>query len=84
MSVRDNVLVATVSGCDSITNIALGELKKSEPRAVIGSLDSASRIFHDKDLMSFTVPAILFEQMISYSEECFFDTSFWRALEKRM
>ena len=80
----DSVMVATVSGCASITKIALGEIKKSEPRAVIGSLDSASRIFHDKELISFTVPAKIFEKMISYPSECFFDTPFWRALEKRM
>ncbi|MCL2033124.1 MAG: DUF169 domain-containing protein [Oscillospiraceae bacterium] len=80
----DNVIAPLCSGCASIFRIPLGELKREKPRAVIGNVDSFSRVHFDNDRFFFTVSAKAFGEMLEDAHTCFFATSNWKSIKERL
>ena len=80
----DDVIAPVVSGCASVFRIPFGELKRDEPRAVIGNIDVFSRPHFAPDTFFFTVPGKDFEQMLEDAENSVLSAQIWKKLEKRM
>lgn len=80
----DNVIAPSSSGCSSIFRIPLSELKRENPRGVIGNIDIFSRPHFDADTFFFTVPYKSFRQMLANSDSCFFISHIWNGVKKRL
>jgi hypothetical protein len=62
----------------------LAESKKSQPRAIIGMLDISARPFLDADLLSFSLPVEMFNNMEANIPGSFLDKKEWLNLSKRI
>jgi uncharacterized protein (DUF169 family) len=72
------------AGCGSIVHYPYLEKDAQRPRAVIGMFDPSARPCVPKNTLSFAVPMIKFEKMISYMEESFLITDTWKTVQKRI
>lgn len=80
----DRVIVPISSGCAQLFRIPFGELKKENPKAVLGNTDFFSRPHLDKDLLAFTVPSQSFKEMCEDASECCFFSPAWNGVKKRL
>lgn len=80
----DNVLIPSVSGCQSIFLLPYAESRKKSPKAVIGMMDITVRPMLDTDKVTFTVPFAMFEQMERNTEGSFLGKSLWTRVEQKM
>lgn len=80
----DDVIVPVASGCAQIFRIAFGELKKENPKAVMGNIDFFSRPHLEKDILSLTVTRGTFEQMCEDVPESFLYAPAWNGVKKRL
>lgn len=80
----DNIIAPMCSGCASVFRIPLGELKRENPRAVIGSIDSFSRVHFDKNTFFFTIPAKSFHEMLDDADNSFLIASSWKGVKQRL
>jgi hypothetical protein len=72
------------AGCGSIVHYPFLEKDAERPRAVIGMFDVSARTCVPRDVLSFSVPMVKFEKMISYMDECFLITESWKKVQKRL
>ncbi len=70
------------AACQSIA-FALAEAERPCPRGVIGFFDISRRHQVDRDILSFTVPYALHQEMEAAVPDCFFSTEPWRNLRER-
>lgn len=80
----DNVIMPMVSGCSSLFRIPFGELKRENPRAVVGNVDVFSRPHFDKDTFLFIVPQEDFKNMLVDADESFLFAPIWDGIKKRL
>lgn len=80
----DTVILPAVSGCSMIFRIPFAELKSENPRGVVGNTDIFSRPHLSKDLLTFTVSANDFKNMIEDIEESFVNAKIWNGIKKRL
>jgi uncharacterized protein (DUF169 family) len=80
---RDTVIVPFGAGCQSIL-FGYAETIKEEPSAVIGFFDVTVRKLVDKDILSFTIPFKMFEEMETNVEKSFLVKEQWLELSKRI
>jgi hypothetical protein len=80
----DSTFTPFGAGCGSIIHYPYVEKDAEHPRAVIGLFDVSARKCITKDVLSFSVPMIKFEKMISYMDESFLITESWRKIQKRI
>jgi len=80
----DNIIAPMVSGCASIFRIPFGELKKDEPRGVIGNIDVFSRPHFAMDKFFFTIPGKCFETMITDADESILTSHIWKGIKSRI
>ena len=80
----DNVIAPMVSGCASIFRIPLGELKREEPRAVIGNIDVFSRPHFAPETLFFTVSGRDFSQMLTDAGDSVLASKIWEGVEERL
>ena len=80
----DNVIAPMTSGCASVFRIPFGELKRAEPRAVIGNIDVFSRPHFDKDMFFFTVSGKDFETMLADTDESVITAPIWKGVQSRL
>ncbi len=80
----DNVIIPFASGCQSACLLALNEVDKKYPRAVVGMLDISARPMIDADLVSFSVPYSMFKEMESNIAGSFLDRKDWQRVVKRL
>ena len=80
----DNVISPLCSGCASIFRIPLGELKRENPRGVIGNIDMVGRMFFDRNEFFFTIPMRAFREMLEDADNSFLFTSGWKGVKKRL
>ncbi len=72
------------AGCSSIVHYPYFESLEERPRAVIGMFDPSARPCVPANTLSFAVPLIKLEKMISYMEESFLITDTWETVKKRI
>lgn len=80
---RINVIVPFGAACQSIL-FAYQEAKKEVPQAVLGFFDITQRSRLEKDLLSFTVPYALYQEMEESASESFFRTEAWEKVAARL
>ncbi|MEG0295161.1 MAG: DUF169 domain-containing protein [Clostridium sp.] len=80
----DNVIMPMVSGCASVFRIPFDELKRDNPRAVVGNVDVFSRPHFEKDTFLFIVPHKDFKNMLSDADRSFLFAPIWNGVKKRL
>ena len=75
-----------VSSCQSIMQLPYQEINAEHPKAVVGSADlyarNETRKLIDADMLSFTVPWTLFQEMESNMEESILNRDMWRVFQQ--
>lgn len=72
------------AGCGTIVHYPYLEMKSDRPRAVIGMFDPSARPYVPGNVLTFALPMVKFEKMISYMEESFLITDTWKSVNKRI
>ena len=80
----DNVIIPYAAGCHTICLIPYHESKKNHPRAVVGITDISARPHIDPDLLSFTVPFKMFQEMEKDVPISFLKKNAWKKVAKRI
>jgi len=82
----DNVRIPFGAGCSCFGLYAFDEAGKDEPQAIIGLTDISARFYLGKplgrDILSFTVPMKMFEEMEANVEESFLTRFAWKTMTK--
>jgi hypothetical protein len=81
---NDNVTVPFGSGCSTIVRYPYLEGRRRNPRAVIGFTDVTARSYHPADIMTFSVPWKMYEEMDGNVVGSFLDKGVWGRLKKRI
>lgn len=80
----DNVRIPFAAGCASLALYPFHESEQPNPRAVIGLTDISARFYlrklPGKDILLFTVPWSLFEEMESNVSESFLTRFAWKSM----
>jgi hypothetical protein len=80
----DNVVIPWGAGCQTIGIFAYRETRAAHPRAVVGLTDLSARKYVAKrlghDIMTFTVPLALFDEMEANVHGSFLERETWQAL----
>ncbi len=79
----EHVVVRSGAGCHTLVLIPMREALRQPPRAVIGMFDISARKYLDPDLMAFTVPLAMFEEMEANVAGSFLDKESWREVRSR-
>ena len=82
---NDNVTIPFAAGCQSIGIIPYRECSSENPKTVIGLVDISARNNirqMGKDLMTFTVPFKMFNEMEGNIEGSFLQKESWKELNK--
>lgn len=83
---NDNVIFPFAAGCQSMGIYAFAEARSEQPKAVLGLNDLSARValkrLLKKDVMSFTVPYKLFEEMEASVPESFVHRHTWQQLRE--
>lgn len=79
---KESVIAPFGAGCQSIL-FGYEEAEKEEPSAIIGFFDITARKLVDRDILSFTVPFKMYQQMEGNVEKSFLRTDQWRELSQR-
>jgi hypothetical protein len=80
----DNVAARMGAGCHTICLIPLDESKKNPPRAVIGMFDITARPYVDADVLSFSMPFSMFQEMEANVVGSFLDHPDWKKVRARI
>lgn len=83
---NDNVIFPYAAGCQSMGIYAFAESEKQHPKAVLGLNDISARLalkrLLKKDVMSFSAPFKLFEEMETHLPDSFVYRHTWQQLRK--
>jgi len=83
----DNVRIPFGPGCACFGLYAFDEARKDEPKAIIGLTDISARYYLGKplgrEILSFTVPRNMFEEMESNAQESFLTRFAWKAMMEK-
>lgn len=80
----DNVVIPFAAGCHTVCLIPYAESKNDEPKAVVGITDITARPMVDPDILSFTVPFSMFEEMEANVPGSFLDKPDWTKVRARI
>jgi uncharacterized protein (DUF169 family) len=80
----DNVIAPFASGCQTTCLFPWSEATKEHPRAVIGMTDVSVRPRIDADLLSFSVPYVMFREMEDNVPGSFLDKHEWKKIAERI
>lgn len=81
---NQNVILPFGAGCASICMLPYHESKQENPRAVIGMIDVSARPYIDPDLLSFTVPFSMFQEMEADVPGSFLEKESWKKVRERI
>ena len=81
---NDNVLVPFGAGCHTLCLFPWHEASQERPKAVVGMTDISARPFIDPDLLSFSVPFSLFQEMEANVPDSFLDKPAWLKVAQRL
>ena len=79
----ENIIAPMVSGCASVFRIPFGELKKDEPRGIIGNIDVFSRPHFPADTLFFTIPGRDFETMLTDAGDSVLASPVWKEIKNK-
>lgn len=81
---NENVIIPYAAGCQTIGIYPYREAQSKNPRAVVGLTDISARVYIRKqlgrDLMSFSMPLALYEEMEQHVEGSFLEGHSWKTL----
>ncbi len=80
----DTIRVPFSSGCGAILTHPLKEGEKKDPQAILGLFDVSARPFVDPQILTFAMPAKLFQLLLENQEESFLITKSWEVVKKRI
>jgi len=80
----DSTIAPFGPGCGSIVYFPFIEKDSERPRAVLGLFDVSARPCVQEGILTFSVPIVKFEKMISYMDESFLITDSWKKVQKRL
>jgi len=80
---NNNVIAPMGAGCHTFGLFPYSEGEKENPRAVIGMFDISARPLVDKNVLSFSVPLGMFEEMESNVEGSFLEKEPWLKVKER-
>jgi hypothetical protein len=80
----DSTITPFAAGCGSLVYFPYIEKDSQRPRAVIGLFDVSARPCVQEGILSFSVPMVKFNKMISYMDESFLITNSWKKVQKRI
>jgi uncharacterized protein (DUF169 family) len=80
---RDSVVAPFGAGCQSIL-FGFAESERTPPRAVIGFTDISVRKHVDRDILSFTVPWTMFQEMENIVAGSFLEKDQWLEVAERL
>lgn len=81
---NDNVVIPFGAGCQTTCLIPWNEASQECPRAVVGMTDISARPVIDADLLSFSVPFVMFKEMENNVPGSFLDKHDWRKVAGRI
>lgn len=81
---HDSVIAPFAAGCQSTCLFPWSEANKEQPRAVIGMTDISVRPRIDADLLSFSVPYVMFKEMEDNVPGSFLDKHEWKKIAERI
>lgn len=79
----DNVIAPFGSACQQIGILTYKEASSQKPHAVIGLTDITIRKFFDKDILSFSVPYVMYQEMENNVEGSFLQKHEWQSILER-
>lgn len=83
---NENVIIPMAAGCQCIGIYPFREASREQPRAVVGLVDISARVYLKRqlkdDLMSFTVPFNMFQEMEANVPGSFLEGNTWNELIK--
>jgi uncharacterized protein (DUF169 family) len=82
---NENVIIPYAAGCQTIGIYPYSEAKSKKPRAVVGLTDLSARVYvskqlDDSNLMTFTAPFSLFEEMEQNVPGSFLERHTWQSI----
>lgn len=80
---NDRVIAPFASGCQGVCRLSLLENKKKRPRAIIGMTDISVRLYMEPDLLAFSMPYALYQEMEANAEGSFLDRHLWKKITAR-
>ncbi|CQR72273.1 hypothetical protein SOV_12400 [Sporomusa ovata DSM 2662] len=80
----DNVVIPFGAGCQTTCLIPWGEAGLEYPRAVVGMTDISARPVIDADLLSFSVPLVMFKEMEANVPGSFLEKPAWHKVAARI
>lgn len=79
-----SVIIPFGAGCHTVCLIPYNESGKEEPKAVVGVTDISARPMVDPDLLSFTVPFSMFQEMEANVPGSFLEKESWKKVRARI
>lgn len=80
----DNVFAPFAAGCQTVCLLPWLEASQERPRAVIGMTDISARLHIDANLLSFSVPYVMFKEMEDNIPGSFLDKHEWNKVAERI
>jgi uncharacterized protein (DUF169 family) len=80
----DSTITPFGPGCGSLVYFPYCEKDSVRPRAVIGMFDVSARPCVPSGILTFSVPMVKFQKMISYMDESFLITNSWKKVQNRI
>lgn len=80
----ENVIIPFGAGCHTVCLIPYAEARTDKPRAVVGVTDITARPMVDPDLLSFTVPFGMFQEMEANVSGSFLEKPDWKKVRARI
>lgn len=82
---NENVIIPYAAGCQTIGIYPYSEAKSKKPRAVVGLTDLSARVYvrkqlEESNLMTFTAPFSLFEEMEQNVSGSFLERHTWQSI----
>jgi uncharacterized protein (DUF169 family) len=81
---NDNVAIPFAAGCQSCCLLPLNEAAREQPKAIVGMIDITARPFIDADLLSFSLPFSMFQEMENNVASSFLDKPAWQKIAERI
>lgn len=79
-----NVIIPFGAGCHTVCLIPYAETASEQPKAIVGLTDVSARPMVDPDILSFTVPFGMFEEMEANVPGSFLEKEAWKKVRARI
>lgn len=79
----DNVLITHAAGCATLVSLAMKQAAAEQPKALVGLTDISARKVVEKDILSFTLPYKMLENMMQYVDDTFLKKEEWLEIKER-